>query len=554
VTLYNAYIAGINQNFETDIDFSGASIPDILQMEMPKVTGFEIEIPVQVLPIPFATTDNEWALIQSVTPTTTSFYIDSTTGIMVDDYLWVGIEVVKVTSIGAGVIDVDRAQRDTLASGYTKTPDTTFYLYKYPKTLVGLIVELSEIQSGNLLSVGVITKDPEVVGLIAKIECDDLLTTLETEIVYRKQDQVSNLEDIVFATQTGTPPRFANGNCVTKLKKYCDDSWIYIQRKVQNIEFLTSNPPFKDFKEALTAVQRFTSHIIVFDPTIGKYKFMQLTESTSLQTKLEISLLDFADIEASAKATRLPLISSVKIVRAKNKALPNETAESVWVLPYASGLGGGQLVYDFSGYFFQESVAQEIALFFLRQYSIFYAKLEIPSHPILARELQPGQFIQATDIEEFYTFQDISDVALYIGMDNGVMIFYIASTSLKYPVSPALPMSVSGTSTIATFYTNSNLYKISDYIDYTDRLLCNLAGGSIEYYVAGEYLVFVHSSSGAMHERQIQNIVYLDDETLAITLTSTLIDGEYWAYYPKFSEPNTSAKQKLFAYFSRNQY
>ena len=506
MTLYNAYVTGLDLTFETDIEFSGASIPDIIKMEMPKITGFEFEVPVQALPIFFNSLDSEWALTETVFTTSTSFSVSNTTGISVNDYLWIGIELVKVTSVVLGVIDVDRAQKGTVKGGYEKTLDTEFYLYKYPKTLIGLIVELRDTTTENTLGVGVIAKDPEVESWVAKIECDDLLSTLETEVTYRKQDEVSNLEDIVFAIQTGTPPRFANKNCVSKLSGYCDSTWTFIQRKVQSIQFLTQNPPFKDFKEALTAVQRFTGHILVFDPTSSKYRFIQLTESTSVQTKLQTSLLDFADIESSCKSSRLPLISSVKITRSKNLALPEESDVDVWVLPYASGLGGGQLEYDFSGYFFQESISQDIALFFLRQYSIFYAKLEIPSHPILARELIPGQFIEATDIDEFYTFQDISNIALYIGMDNGVMIFYISSTSLKYPISPALPVTVTGTSATATFRTNSGLYKISDFIDYEDKLACRLStfadSASIEYYVKDEYLRFVNSS-GTIYKRRI---------------------------------------------------
>ena len=281
-----------------------------------------------------------------------------------------------------------------------------------------------------------------------------------------------------------------------------------------------------------------------FDQKNSVYRFITVSQQTSLETVQSVELMKYKDISNAYSSSPYTGISQVRIT------VPYEGSFNFYSALAKSFGDEKRIEFDFSDFVnISNYEIRQVALRYLIQFSFIYATLTVPSHYFKFDDFEEGKFYQVSDINKFYTYQNDSDAFMCISKDDKDITFAVVRDITKFPICPGVPVTVA--SGVASFGWSSEEFFIEDFLHTSpedDLETAKLYEYNLNYFAVDDFISLEKVSTGTKYSKKI-NAISGDD----ITLNSAPVggDGEYWLFWDNYSIVNTR-QQKFFFYNVNN--
>jgi hypothetical protein len=551
VTMFNVFEDQI-----CDIDYKTDLQIDLSSFEFPEISGFEFSLPFNVVPNSFNSDEIQLEILtEKIDRATTTINVTDGSLVSVNDYLWLGNEVIKVTNIATNDLTIERGQKGTIANNYQRKDElgVKLYLYKYPVWFSGKLVKI-ESENFNIIQYGIIDKEPSYKKGQVTFSCSDVSKSLDCKLPTFFDNKEKMVERVYLNTflswskhhlstwhdsYDAIPEFFAFTNFVLPTS----DLFNY------NTNFdVTKIGSFKELFEILLKASKST----VYLGNDGKYSLRQITPSLSFETDTEIKMLDYMNISNGYSISKFENVKTISFSYNDNKEKEKKININITNI-----LFGKQLDIDLSA-FYHITITSIYSLLtrYFYDTSFVYAVVEVESTKMLSNDLIIGKVYKYTDVLN-YSFQDVSDYCMYLGFDNDTMRFAILKNFSKTLISPAIPVKLVDAGPVCHFGWIGDRYSDFDLIDFlnvseysltVEDAEFQLNDISIKYFEVGDK-VKVFDLNNSIEVTTEITAIDENEITCADNIGGT---GKYWLYYDILA--NANAKQLKFFYFTVDSY
>lgn len=551
VTMFNVF-----ENQICEIDYKTDLQIDLSSFEFPEISGFEFSLPINVVPNSFNSDEIQLEILtEKINRTTTIINVSNGALVSVNDYLWLGNEVVKVTNIATNDLTILRGQKETIANNYQRKDELgiKLYLYKYPVWFTGKLVKI-ESENFNITQYGIIDKEPTFKKGQVNFSCSDVSKSLECKLPTFFDNKEKMIERVFLfpflvwlkdANQTS----YDSYDSIPEFFAFTDFVIPSSDLFNSNTNFnITQIDSFKDFLEMLLK----TSKSIVFLKNNGDYSLRQITPSLSFESDTEIKMLDYMDISGGYSINKFENIKTISFTY-NNKKDENKKIN----VNITNILFGKQLEIDLSAFYnINITAIYSLLTRYFYDTSFVYAVVEIESTKMLSNDLIIGKIYKYTDVLN-YSFQDVSEYCMYLGFDNDTMRFAILKNFTKTLISPAIPVKVTSAGPVCHFGWIGDEYSDFDLIDFLnigeyslniENAEFSLNGISIKYFEVGDKIKIYDFTN----EVELATEITAIDENEITCADNVGETGNYWLYYDILA--NANSKQLKFFYFTIDEY
>ncbi len=474
---------------------------DIEKMEAEEVSGFSVTLPQEELPLPYQSDDIEVIIVENVKTTDTAITVNDASGMSNGEY-WIKNELIYVFDIFENTTDwtllVVRGRNRTFAQKYTINESTSqhYFVRKYPKTFIGQRVFLWE--DTKLLSIGLITKQPIFDGTVMKFDCDNAISSLDVAwSIPSGSSFLLSVFDDASDEESSAAIRTKGLNLLLSSSPTSDYGFEFELPPIMdyvttpfkaNITTGASNNTYVKLEDLDTILDylklygKLNGSVFTWDHTREVYTFVSISDISSLDTAPDAYLSKYVDTSKSYSSELYTGISQIKISLRNTVININNTNTSQFTKSEV-------LEIDLSKYIgITPADTQSIVYFYIRLFSVIYAKLTIPTHALKFEDFTEGHFYNALDIDKFYTFQNVSSRVFCMSKDGDNIIFLVTRDIVKNPVAPAIL--VEALSSVLTADAN-----FTEFINTTGETIetAVVPNYSIHYFEAGDKVMFVRS-------------------------------------------------------------
>jgi len=538
---------GVATNFQADF-FVSSGMFDLIEAKY-DLNGFELTIPYSDMPELFPLGGSEFFtdITKNIKESDTVIYLDQSYDFTGFEYLWLDTELVKVTSFSTinKTVTVQRAQKGTFANNYQNIEDIgrLHKLTTFPQTFVGLRVYV--YFDTKIIGIGVIAEPPVAKGGVVVLNCDHILTTLDSAIPkLRNPLELGGYEYLTLPT-------------ILKIfNPYSDYKDVFLDKIPPikdlfkfNINALTQESfptdKFDSFEDFMKYYYYQTGKIIVWRSDIEKFTFANISNQTKLEDIPEINLHDYIRVGESAEASQIMGISRIK---AKDK----NGKEYVFNL---ASYNGTEIELDYEDMAVSVNRIYQVASRLFRQAGILYAKLTIPTHSYYFQDFVVGKIYRILDIDKFQTFQSTSDLAYFVGGDKNSLTFIIIKNQQKGTIAPGVPVTteIKSGDDLSIFwgweyYTPPFEPDISVLLDTAQGSFLGTATRTwdgLRFFEENYVMELQDDVGNIITGITIKTIDSFGNITLDVSgASSTVADNkEYWMYYANLSYPVATAQE-----------
>ena len=550
VTMFNVF-----ENQICEIDYKTDLQIDLSSFEFPEISGFEFSLPLDVIPNSFNSDEIQLEILtEKINRTTTVINVSNGSLVSVNDYLWLGNEVIKVTNIATNDLTILRGQKETIANNYQRKDELgiKLYLYKYPVWFTGKLVKI-ESENFNIIQYGIIDKEPSFKKGQVTFSCSDISKSLECKLptFFDNKEKIIERVFLFPFLLWLKDPNYTGYDSYDLIPEF----FAFTDFVIPSSDLFNSNTTFditkiSSFKDLFEILLK-TSKSTVFLKNNGDYSLRQITPTLSFESETEIKMLDYMDISNGYSINKFENIKTISF-NYNNKKDENKKIN----VNITNILFGKQLEIDLSAFYnINVTAIYSLLTRYFYDTSFVYAIVEIDSIKMLSNDLIVGKIYKYTDILN-YSFQDVSEYCMYLGFDNDTMRFAILKNFTKTLISPAIPVKVTSAGAVCHFGWIGDEYSDFDLIDFlnigeyslnVENAKFSLNDISIKYFEVGDKVkVFDLGGSEVTTE-----ITAIDENeiTCADNIGGT---GNYWLYYDILA--NANAKQLKFFYFTIDEY
>lgn len=550
VTMFNVF-----ENQICEIDYKTDLQIDLSTFEFPEISGFEFSLPLNVVPNSFNSDEIQLEILtEKINRATTVINVSNGALVSVNDYLWLGNEVIKVTNIATNDLTILRGQKGTIANNYQRKDELgiKLYLYKYPVWFSGKLVKI-ESDNFNIIQYGIIDKEPSFKKGQVTFSCSDVSKSLECKMPTFFDNKEKMIERVflfpfLLWLKDSNQTSYDSYDSIPEFFAFTDFVIPSSDLFNSNTNFdITKIGSFKDFFEILLKTSKST----VFLKNDGDYSLRQITPSLSFESDTEIKILDYMNITSGYSINKFENIKTISFAYNNKKDEPKRINVNITNI-----LFGKQLEINLSA-FYDINITSIYSLLtrYFYDTSFVYAIVEIESTKMLSNDLIVGKIYKFTDVLN-YSFQDVSGYCMYLGFDNDTMRFAILKNFTKTLISPAIPVKVISAGAVCYFGWIGDEYSDFDLIDFlnigeyslsVENAEFSLNDISIKYFEVGDKIK-IFDLSGSEVTTEITAI----DENEITCADNIGGSGNYWLYYDVLANANT--KQLKFFYFSVDSY
>jgi hypothetical protein len=533
-----------------NIKYIASPAINIEKMEAEEVAGFDFKLPKNIIGNLYDNDDIELKIEHDIEPYTTSVFLSSTSSLVSGDYYWIKNELVQVTVVSSTEISITRGEKGTFPNRYIKNDDREEYYYirKYPKSLIGQRVFL--YAGYDLLTIGLIKEQPKFNGSVLEFSCDNAISSLdvpftiplESEVVYNGNYDFLSVQSLSIALNFNYlyDEEIFNVYYDKEVPPILDYlSFPEILSIMPHSEYLTTikysdMPKILDF---MNLYAKLNGSVFTWNHHLAKYTVIQISDISSLDNVANRTISKYVNIKSNYSSKPYSGIAQISIKLENNVKI---NLNSINIMQFAKD---SILELDLTKYMdIRPRDVKDVLFFYSRLFSVIYSELTIPTHYSKFKDFKEGCFYNITDLDKFFTFQNISSKVFCLKKDEDKVTFLVTRNIVKNPIAPAIYGKMDST----------NKFLAINFRDYLDCMCSDIENAKIEYY---DYKYFMQDdivefidSSGVKTQCKITDI-----SGNLISLDASFTAGTYgFLTYAKATEVNT--RQQIFFYLDNSEW
>jgi len=534
-------VAGLHTTrIKIDVDYIAGSDLDISTMNLNQTTGFEFDLPVSEFPILYNNNSFAVKITDNVKRSDSTIKVEDSSLFVAGRTYYIKNERIVISSItDATTVKVWRGRVNTFANNYYMQFGN-YYITTEPQSFVGQRVFLYE--NDTLLTIGLISKNPQIQDNVAHFECDGLeksldqpLPILDSESWYRKSTGMWAL--VVFWMLEGStiviselPPiiDYINFDISYKMLDWSDQE-IYFDRD-----------RFSTLKEFVDLYSQLNLKVFAFNQSIGKFGFTPISAPLTLETIDGRVLKDFKQRKSPIKSELYNGIANITI--------SHDVATYNFRSPQVNSFSDfAKLEIDLTKSNIKIEDLKQVGLKYIEQFSLIYSILTIPSSSFVYDYFEEGKYYNATDLDKIYTFQELSNLVFCIGKDDDDIKLLVVKDTIKSPISPSVP--IQSISNVIHFGWSDKEWNIKDFLRTTqDKLDAILQPYDIPFFDVGFKYLLNERASGTMYHITGGSAT----SGSFLNTDAPIPDGNYWLHYDDYSV--VIAAQQLWHFYDHKEY
>lgn len=541
-------IAGLmKERIDIDVDYVASPSIDLEVMEIEEVSGFTFKLPAQLFPLNYQDDDFEIRITENIGTTDTFFNVDDASLLSAGDEIWIKNEVIAVTAVTTTTVTATRGMYNTFAQKYTidEELNINYFMRKYSKLFIGQRVFLWE--DDVLLSIGLIAQQPNFNGTILEFTCENAISALDINwtipnnpIVY---DRVKIPEANVTTLKLNQYLTYADEEGFQfELPPILDYLEIPLNNNITSGASDKTSIPISELGTILDYLKLYSklnASVFTWNQSRGLYTFVSISDVSSLDAVSSIELSSYNKISSPYRSSLYTGISQISIklanytINVNNENATQYTSSQVLEIDLTKFIG------------IKGSDVKNIAFFYSRLFSIIYSKLVIPTHEVMFEQFEEGRIYSATDIDKFYTFQNVSSKIFCVSKDESNIIFLIIRDVVKNPISPAIRVKAIDSTTL------QQVGLISDYLLTTKINVedAEIEGYNYKYFDDSDVVNFINDDGTTSTTLTISDVV---NDTIVFSGTSFTTGDEGYLMYDIYT--NCTTRQRVFFFLDINSW
>lgn len=533
----------------TDINYVAYPKINLEKMEVEGISGFDFKLPKRYFSKFYENDDFEIRITENVEIDDTTIKLSDTSLLNVGDLAWIKNELIQVVSIdSSSQITVLRGGYKTFINRYIKNDETEeyYYLRKYPKSLIGQRVFLYEGKNQDnrkIIAIGVINKEPTFNGVVVNFSCDNAIKMLDTEIEFPRNSPLIFDNEYINLYYLFKSFKYKNIDIPHYFKKEIPPIFDYIQvpymltltERASIMTYININK-IKTYKDLIEIYGKTRGLIFSWKQDEEVYKYIGFSDITSFDVAEDIELNKLLKFDSNYSTQLYSGISEIVI----NAEFGKVVLKSVNISKFANK----KLEIDLSDYKAIEfNDLLPILFFYNRLFSVIYSKLTIKTSIKRFNSVKIGKIYNITDINKFFSFQNVTSKAVCIGFDNDTTDFLLIRNLIKHPIAPAVVGSFTSSN---TFEVSENPQILNDTYK-TDLDEIGISEYHYKFFEINDY-VAVFDENGNKTDCKITNINATEielDASFSIGLRCFITYANY---------DNIAVRQNKFFYLNINNY
>lgn len=558
--IFSVTLFGIFEDINVEIDYKGDVLIDVASFEIPDISGFEFSIPANSVYLPLSFNSDEInveILTTKIERDTTEIVVDTATGLAIDEYFWLGNELIYIENIIDTTLTIQRAKLGTIANRYKRVDEAgiKLYLTRYPVWLIGKLLKIESTNAG-IIQYAVLDKEPTFENGLLTFSCSDLTKTLENDLpqMYFKNKIPDTFifSSMIYNLMGAVDNIYGSYDYVPEIFSFLDVFPLFFSNDILTRDSVIDFTKIGTYKELVELCLKLGKSILYLDKTTGRYELKSLSPTLSFQANTEIKMLDYMKSDVSYKIQKQENIKRIVVTYTDKKGNNKKLTFNI-----TNVLSGKELQIDLTAFtnINYSSIFSMIQRYFYDT-GFVYAVVEFESTELVLTTLKIGEIYKFNDVL-MYSFQDVTSYCMFLGSDGSTFKFAILKNYEKTLISPAVPVKYKSSYEVEFGWLSSEFsdFELQDFLNISGTsILPTLQNASftlndveINYFEVGDKINLYD------FENDFNFFATITDITgNVVTLDDNFNTNDYWLLYDVYSNANT--RQKKFFYLNINKY